>query len=1128
MRKLRTVLIVSAVLCSVAVFSPAAVLAATAQNQHTALSFGQQITSFFSLLTHLFEGNQAVVLQHPLIEVSPLPVSHAPSFSPMPSPTSEHIPSTHVLGMKTNGGSVLSAFEFSQHAPLTVRILDTAGVNLLRNSSFEAGGTGAFPPQWNAQFGSNSTNTFISPESARSGSYSLKFVGGGNGNFGLSQPSAKTVPQRTYTLSAYIKVVNIPGATFRLGFWDENNNREGMFKNISFAAGTKDWSRISMTVTTPGLISDAKNWYPMFQVQGLRSGSVYLDDGQLTEGAVLTTYNSALASASSNSLTLGDGSVLVSNGGDIFPAQSAVGQLGTSGNKWNALNLNKATIDSSGNITISGNETIGGLSTGILHANSSGVVTSSAVALNSADVTSTLGVGNGGTGTASTPTNGQLLIGNGTGFTLSTVTAGSGISVTNSAGAITIASTGGSTAFSGVTTGTNTSATMTVGTGAALTFSGTGTVNANQLNGQTTSVGGALTTASSFTTSGANALTLTTTGATNVTLPAAGTLSTLAGTETLTNKTVNGLTLTSAADGFTVAGGTTSRTLTVTGANITVGSTVQPTVAGTLAVQSNGANALTLDTGGVAAVNIGATNANAVTLGANTTISANKSLTLTSGTGTIAQNYANTTGAASTFAVTNSNTGAGTSVNGLAVNLVGSVPSSGTNTNTGINFGNVTGVASNIFNAITFGTGYTNFVTSPNINISSTGVISGAGSYNGVSLGSTTVQPVSAGAFTFQSNGANAVTLDAGGAAGVNVGTTNATSIALGANTTVSANKSLTLSSGTGQISQSYTNTVAGNASVYNVTNGNTGVTATTVSGLDLTLTNATNTNNSNTLNGITLEAASNNNTNIINGINFASATGYTNFIKTPSIVISSAGGISGAGTIASSVTNANALAIGQAGTSNPALNVDTSTASSVTGLNIKSAAATGGLAVSVISSGTNENLTLNAKGTGTVTINNTATGGITLGQATTVTTGGLAVSAGGAAITGASSVNGNLTLGPATSHVISSQTTAPTVAIGAAAGTGAAPSLASASDTKGALTVNVTTGTATGVLATVTFNVTYASPPIVIIAPANAAAAGLTTQIPFVGSTATTFTLNANGVAVPNGTYVWNYAVIQ
>ena len=54
-----------------------------------------------------------------------------------------------------------------------------------------------------------------------------------------------------------------------------------------------------------------------------------------------------------------------------------------------------------------------------------------------------LPVANGGTGVTSTPTNGQLLIGNGTGYTASTLTAGTNITITNSSGGITIASSGG-------------------------------------------------------------------------------------------------------------------------------------------------------------------------------------------------------------------------------------------------------------------------------------------------------------------------------------------------------------------------------------------------------------------------------------------------------------------------------------------------------------------------------------------------------------------------------------------------------------------------------------------------------------------------------------------------------------
>lgn len=87
-----------------------------------------------------------------------------------------------------------------------------------------------------------------------------------------------------------------------------------------------------------------------------------------------------------------------------------------------------------------------GTSTTLLHGAAAGDPTWSAVSMAN-DVTGTLAVGNGGTGQTSY-TDGQLLIGNTTGNTLAkaTITAGTGITVTNGSGAITIASTGAAAA----------------------------------------------------------------------------------------------------------------------------------------------------------------------------------------------------------------------------------------------------------------------------------------------------------------------------------------------------------------------------------------------------------------------------------------------------------------------------------------------------------------------------------------------------------------------------------------------------------------------------------------------------------------------------------------------------------
>jgi hypothetical protein len=74
------------------------------------------------------------------------------------------------------------------------------------------------------------------------------------------------------------------------------------------------------------------------------------------------------------------------------------------------------------------------------------------------------------------------------------------------------------------------------------------------------------------------------------------------------------------------------------------------------------------------------------------------------------------------------------------------------------------------------------------------------------------------------------------------------------------------------------------------------------------------------------------------------------------------------------------ALAVGQNGTTNPALGVDASTASSVTGLNIKSAAAGNGVSLTALSSNASDSLNINAKGSGSVNIANVSTANTDIG----------------------------------------------------------------------------------------------------------------------------------------------------
>ena len=100
-----------------------------------------------------------------------------------------------------------------------------------------------------------------------------------------------------------------------------------------------------------------------------------------------------------------------------------------------------------------------------------------------ANLNSALAVTSGGTGLTAIPKNGQLLIGNGTGYSLNTLTAGPGITVTNGAGTITLTSSGVAS-FSAGTTGLTPSSPTT----GAVVLSGTLAV-ANGGTGASTAAG---------------------------------------------------------------------------------------------------------------------------------------------------------------------------------------------------------------------------------------------------------------------------------------------------------------------------------------------------------------------------------------------------------------------------------------------------------------------------------------------------------------------------------------------------------------------------------------------------------------------------------------------------------------
>lgn len=104
---------------------------------------------------------------------------------------------------------------------------------------------------------------------------------------------------------------------------------------------------------------------------------------------------------------------------------------------------------------------------------------------NQFSLVSPVSVANGGTGLSTAPTNGQLLIGNGTGYTLATLTDGTAISITEGAGTITIDNTG-VTSLTGTANEVEVSAStgaITIGLPDDVTISNTLTVSGLTANG---------------------------------------------------------------------------------------------------------------------------------------------------------------------------------------------------------------------------------------------------------------------------------------------------------------------------------------------------------------------------------------------------------------------------------------------------------------------------------------------------------------------------------------------------------------------------------------------------------------------------------------------------------------------
>ena len=372
--------------------------------------------------------------------------------------------------------------------------------------------------------GSGSGNTTIQASSTASGTLTLPATT----DTLIGKATSDTLTNKTYDTAATGNVFKINGTQVSAvtGSGSVVLSTSPAI-STSITTGSTSFDLVNTTATTVNFAGAATTLNV-----GNASGTVYIA-GNLDVKGTTTTIESTTLTVTDKNVELGkvttptdttaDGGGLILHGttDKTFNWYSATGAWTSSENlslaSGKAYYINGTSVLSSSTlgsgVTSSSLTSVGTISSGTWHGN-------------------TIGIGYGGTGLSSTPTDGQLLIGNSStnSYNISTLTAGTGISITNGNGSITVAVTGSGvvnsfqTSLSGLTPSTATSGAVTLAGTLGPTSGGTGVSNGAN---------------NTITFTGNYTLGLTLTNNTSVTLPTSGTLSTLAGTETLTNKSFN-------------------------------------------------------------------------------------------------------------------------------------------------------------------------------------------------------------------------------------------------------------------------------------------------------------------------------------------------------------------------------------------------------------------------------------------------------------------------------------------------------------------------------------------------------------------------------------------------------------
>jgi hypothetical protein len=251
----------------------------------------------------------------------------------------------------------------------------------------------------------------------------------GTWNAATNSPTLANPPATT-TLGDYYIVTTggtFASITFNVGDWIISNGADGWAKVDNTDAVASVFGRTGTVTATNGD-------YTASNITNVPAGGIVatevqaaineLDGDKLAKASNL----SDLVSPSTARTNLGLGSAATQNDTYFLQVANNLSDLASVTTARSNLGLGTMAVQNAASVSITG-----GSITGITD----------------------LAVADGGTGVSTTPANGQLLIGNGTGYTVANLTAGTGVTITNSSGGISIATTGAQSAETLTATVTN-------------------------------------------------------------------------------------------------------------------------------------------------------------------------------------------------------------------------------------------------------------------------------------------------------------------------------------------------------------------------------------------------------------------------------------------------------------------------------------------------------------------------------------------------------------------------------------------------------------------------------------------------------------------------------------------------